>query len=344
MTPLVIEPAEWIERSMSAGLDASPLGDDPTVVVLDGPWEGGPARARPELPSVPVVGRVRSPVDHGVHVLDCCDVVIGEVGDESPGAVPGGTGAVDELVAAIDAHPLAAAVLCQVLRASADLDLATGLLVESLAYATLQAGPDHRSWLDGRRGTDAMPTASHGSVVAVDRIADRLDVELCRPDVHNALDTAMRDQLVAAFDLAAADPSITTVALSGRGPSFCAGGDLSDFGTAPDPATAHAVRSLRLPARSIARIADRVYARVHGASVGAGVELAAFAGQVEAAPDATFRLPELAMGLVPGSGGTVSLPRRIGRQRTGWMALSGRPLDATEALGWGLVDRIGPSV
>jgi enoyl-CoA hydratase/carnithine racemase len=56
--------------------------------------------------------------------------------------------------------------------------------------------------------------------------------------------------------------------------------------------------------------------------------------------DAWFELPEVGMGLVPGAGGTVSLPRRIGRQRTAWLALSGARLDADTALAWGLVDEI----
>ena len=83
-------------------------------------------------------------------------------------------------------------------------------------------------------------------------------------------------------------------------------------------------------------------ARVHDPSVGSGVELAAFAGRVVAAPDATFALPEVAMGLVPGAGGTVSIPARIGRHRTAWLALTGEALDAATALRWGLVDEIVP--
>jgi enoyl-CoA hydratase/carnithine racemase len=61
---------------------------------------------------------------------------------------------------------------------------------------------------------------------------------------------------------------------------------------------------------------------------------------VVARPDTFVRLPEVAMGLVPGAGGTVSLPRRIGRQRTALLALTGRRIDATTAREWGLVDRV----
>ena len=57
---------------------------------------------------------------------------------------------------------------------------------------------------------------------------------------------------------------------------------------------------------------------------------------------AFFQLPEVGLGLVPGAGGTVSLPRRIGRQRTAWLALVGRRLAAEEALAWGLVDEVAP--
>ena len=56
--------------------------------------------------------------------------------------------------------------------------------------------------------------------------------------------------------------------------------------------------------------------------------------------DSFFELPETGLGLVPGAGGTVSIPRRIGRQRTAWMALSGARLDASTALRWGLVDEV----
>ena len=81
-------------------------------------------------------------------------------------------------------------------------------------------------------------------------------------------------------------------------------------------------------------------AQVHGHCVGAGAELAAFCHRVIADPGTLFRLPEVSMGLVPGQGGTVSIPRRIGAQRSAWLALTGRPIDASTALEWGLVDQL----
>ncbi len=83
---------------------------------------------------------------------------------------------------------------------------------------------------------------------------------------------------------------------------------------------------------------------MHGTCVGAGVELPAFAGTVVAGPNTTFRLPENAMGLIPGAGGTVSIPRRIGRWRTLHLALSGMALNAATALAWGLADRVAAGV
>jgi enoyl-CoA hydratase/carnithine racemase len=178
--------------------------------------------------------------------------------------------------------------------------------------------------------------------VAVMGQGTELEVVLDHPEVRNALDTAMRDALVDVLRVAHADTTISRIVLRGAGPSFCSGGDLRQFGTFPDPATAHAVRATRSPAWWVAAEHDRITAVVHGACVGAGVELPAFVHQVVADPAATFRLPEVAFGLVPGAGGTVSVPRRIGRHRAAWMGLTGEVVDAETALAWGLVDHLAP--
>jgi enoyl-CoA hydratase/carnithine racemase len=176
--------------------------------------------------------------------------------------------------------------------------------------------------------------------VLVRRCEARLELTLNRPERRNAFSAQMRDALVEGLRTVVCDASITEVILRGAGAAFCSGGDLDEFGTLPDPATAHGIRSTRNPGRLLAHCADRVRAELHGACVGAGIELPAFARQVVAAEDAFFQLPEVAMGLVPGAGGTVSIPRRIGRQRTAYLALSGLRLDANTAHRWGLVDAI----
>lgn len=245
----------------------------------------------------------------------------------------------DRVAAAVERHPHASLVCAQLLAAAPHDDTEAGLVGESLGYGVLQGGPELAAWLV-RRGSVGPPAPSP-EPVRLARSGDRLTITLHRPEVHNAVDMAVRDALVEAFALVAADPALEAD-LEGEGPSFCSGGDLREFGTFGDPATAHAVRSERLPARALAAVADRVTARVHGACVGAGVELAAFCHRVVAAPGTTFSLPEVGMGLVPGQGGTVSLPRRIGRERTAWLALTGETITAPTALAWGLVDAVEP--
>ena len=235
--------------------------------------------------------------------------------------------------------PLAALALVQLLRHNEGLDVHQGLIAESLVYSTLQAGPEFTAWCAGRAAPPGRASNLEPAVLA-QRDGDRLNLTLNRPERRNAFSMEMRDALVEGLRVAACDPSIAELRLAGAGPAFCSGGDLDEFGTFLDPATAHAVRSTRNPGRWLAACADRVRVDVHGACVGAGAELPAFARHVVAAPDATFQLPEVGMGLVPGAGGSVSLPRRIGRQRTAVLALSGRSIDAATALAWGLVDEV----
>ena len=243
------------------------------------------------------------------------------------------------LDAAVRANPIASAVLVQLLRFGNARTIEAGLVAESLAYAALQAGPEFRAWL-AARSVAPPPRAEPGAPLRVRRDGASLQLTLDRPAKRNAYSAALRDALVEALQLAASDDTLARVVLDGAGAAFCAGGDLDEFGAAPDPATAHAIRTTRSAARLLASLRDRIEVRVHGACVGAGIELAAFAARVVAREDAWFQLPEVAMGLIPGAGGTVSLPRRIGRQRTAWLALSGARLDAATALRWRLVDAI----
>jgi enoyl-CoA hydratase len=242
------------------------------------------------------------------------------------------------IAANIERAPLAAAILVQVLRTTATMPIAEALTVESLAYATAQAGPEFRRWLEayravGRPGEDGPP-------VLIERDDERLTIVLNRPANHNALSVEMRDALCEALELVLADQSIRAVSISGAGRCFSVGGDLTEFGSAPDPATGHAIRAVRLPARLLADCTERVEFHLHGACIGAGVELPAFARRVEAKVRSFFQLPEITFGLIPGAGGCVGIPRRIGRQRTAYLALSARRISAATALRWGLVDAL----
>jgi hypothetical protein len=242
------------------------------------------------------------------------------------------------VVAAVTANPQAAVTLVQLLRMGTALGPRDALVAESLAYATLQGGGEFAHWL-ARRGARVRRAEAEPPVL-VARDGGTLRIELNRPRLHNLYDAAMRDALTEALVVAIADPSIEQVRLSGRGKSFCAGGDLAEFGTVTDPATAHLIRSAANAAPYLLAVADRLHVEVQGAAVGAGLELAAFAHHVTARADATFRLPEVSMGLVPGAGGTVSVVRRIGRHRAAWLMLTGARIDAATAHRWGLVDEV----
>jgi enoyl-CoA hydratase/carnithine racemase len=239
------------------------------------------------------------------------------------------------LIGQVAAHPNAAAVAVQLLRAIEGVSVEHALTLESLAYGMLQGSAEHGHWL---RGRDARPSPPGRVVMARDGAVLRITLD--RPWARNAIDRAMRDGLFEAFTVAASDPDIRRVELRSVGPAFSIGGDLDEFGVTRDPATAHRIRDRTLPSRPLSRRADILDVHVQGACVGAGLEIAAFAGRVTAAPTAWFQLPELAMGLIPGAGGCVSVARRIGRRRTALLLLSGRRINAATALDWGLIDAI----
>ena len=179
--------------------------------------------------------------------------------------------------------------------------------------------------------------------VSIERNGAIWTVVLDRPQARNAIDCALRDELYEAFTLAALDPEVRSIKLRALGQAFCVGADLDEFGTTRDPAQAHLIRSRTLPAKAIAPRASILDVHAQGACVGAGLEMAAFAARFTASRCAWFQLPELSMGLIPGAGGCVSVPSRIGRQRAALLILSGRRINAETALSWGLIDMIQDS-
>ncbi len=294
---------------------------DVPVVVVDGLNEvaGKPATLMAKrlaaLPVVSVATGTRDPAGDGFDVVS---------DDPEP------------ILSAVLSHPIAAVTAAQILRVVERYSVSDALLVESLAYAVLQAGEEHQAWL-AAQPRRVRRDLSAPRVLLVDRV-DHIEVVLDRPRLHNLCDTAMRDQLSEAFRTIAATKR--TIRWRANGPSFCAGGDPAEFGRVPDPAQAHLIRSSANVAPLLASVADRVTVTIDGPAVGAGIELAAFCGTVQAGPRARFRLPELAMGLIPGAGGTVSITNRIGRQRTLKWFLLDLELDATTACEWGLVDHL----
>ena len=248
--------------------------------------------------------------------------------------------ATDRLVVAIDHAPVASAVCARILRATLALSFGDALTLESLGYSMLLASDEFRRWRE--RHPPRAPDGAGTSRVCVDYDGPSLAITLARPARRNAFDARMRDDLAEALEFALIHPDLPPVILRGEGPAFSAGGDLDEFGTADDVGIAHLVRTTRSPVRLAMELKARLTVRLHGACIGAGIEVPAAAARIVAAPGSFFRLPELSMGLIPGAGGTASVPRRIGRHRAAYMALSGAEIHLPTALAWGLVDAEAP--
>ena len=253
-------------------------------------------------------------------------------------SVPDVDAAVATIQATVARTPMASSIATQVVRTGEGLSFEAALVIESLAYSTLLGGQEFRRW---RSDTPRSPNIEEdGPPVRVERSGDVLQIVLTRPKKRNALSAAMRDGQCDALGLIALDPGIERAELSGEGANFCAGGDFQEFGSAGDLASAHILRITASAALAAHRVRDRLSVRGHGAIVGGGLEIAAAAGDFRVQPGALMWLPEVTMGLVPGAGGTVTVPRRIGRQRALYMMLTAARIDVATALDWDLIDGV----
>lgn len=284
------------------------------IVDADGTDLGGVAAALADLPVVSVAVGQADPTDPW-------DLITSDP---------------DPIAEALDRNPIAATTAAIVLRAAGRPCLAESLAFESFAYSTLQSGTEHAVWLTSRGSHVRSDHAAER--VSIRDLGTHLEIAMTRPRLFNLIDTAMRDQLTDAFKTAAHDSR--PVKFVAHGPAFCAGGDPAEFGTADNPAIAGLIRLGLGIAPWISAISERVTAVIDGPCVGAGIELAAYAGTVMATPRARFRLPEVSMGLIPGAGGTASIPARIGSRRTLEWLLLDTELDSATALEWGLIDQV----
>lgn len=163
---------------------------------------------------------------------------------------------------------------------------------------------------------------------------------LDRPEVLNAYDRRMRDEIFAALEWLHAEPGVSVLVVRGNGRAFSTGGDLSEFGSAPSPVRARDVRRQRDVWRLWATLPCLSIVAVHGHAAGGGLEMALLCDLVLCASDARLNLPETALGLIPGVGGTQTLPRTAGITLAAEVLLAGRTLDARAALRHGLAWRV----
>ena len=174
------------------------------------------------------------------------------------------------------------------------------------------------------------------------QVADGLcTITLNRPDKLNSFTKTMLESFLEALETAAADPAIRAVIITGEGRGFCAGQDLSDRAVAPGdeaPDLGESLENRYNPAvRLIRSMPKPVIVAVNGVAAGAGANLAMTGDIVIAARSARFIQSFARIGLLPDSGGTFFLPRRVGAARAMGLALLAEPLDAETAAAWGLI-------
>lgn len=247
-------------------------------------------------------------------------------------------GKLEAFAGAVRAAPMAASVLRHVLRMTDKMAFNDALTVESLAYSTLLGGAEFRAW---RTANPAQGAAGGGSV-RYERTGNHVTLSLSSAETRNAMTAAMRDALCEALAAVLDDPSMPAVTLRAEGACFSVGGALAEFGSNPDLAQAHAIRTTRSVARLLHALGARAAVRFHGACIGSGFEGPAAAARRTAVEGSFFQLPELKFGLIPGAGGTVTLPRAIGRHRACAMMLGGARVSCATALDWGLVHDVAP--
>jgi len=162
---------------------------------------------------------------------------------------------------------------------------------------------------------------------------------LNRPEKVNALDSAHLEELLTSIE-AAAHPAIRVVVLAGRGRAFCGGADVNELERLSAQTAGAFVGKIHRVCAALRRLPVPVVAALHGAVIGAGLELAAACDLRIAAEGTRFAMPEVRRG-IPSVVEAALLPRLMGSGRAAWLVLTGEAIDARRALEWGLIEEIG---
>src|ERR1700675_2110515 len=178
------------------------------------------------------------------------------------------------------------------------------------------------------------------------RVDDRGDglllLTLNRPQVANAMNTRMGRDMLAFFDAVNGDPlAYRAIVVTGAGDkAFCAGGDLKERQGMTDETWAAQHLLFERMIRAFIGCPVPVIGAINGAAYAGGCELALCCDFIYAAETARFALTEVSLGIMPGAGGTQSLPRAVGERRAKEIILTGRPFSAKDAYDWGMVNRL----
>ena len=166
-------------------------------------------------------------------------------------------------------------------------------------------------------------------------------IKLNRPDQINAFNIEMRDMLFQTLELYRDDNEAKVAIISGEGGrGFCAGADLTEFGTTPSQVISRDVRWERDLWGLFIALRKPIIAKLHGYVIGSGIEIAALCDIRVAADSSVFRMPEVALGMIPAAGGTQTLRNMVGASKALEIIMTNRMIDASEAVKIRLIDRI----
>ena len=166
-------------------------------------------------------------------------------------------------------------------------------------------------------------------------------VFLNRPQKSNALDAAMLEAFLSRIREIEGLPGLRVVVLAGNGKSFCGGADVNELANLKKSTAAKFVGKIHACCDALRHLTVPVVARLHGAVIGAGLELAASCDLRVAAEGTRFAMPEVRLG-IPSVVEAALLPRLVGAGRAAWLVLTGEAIDARTALDWGLVEELAP--
>lgn len=165
-------------------------------------------------------------------------------------------------------------------------------------------------------------------------------VVIARPEKANALDSVHLEGLSAAFRELRPREDLRVVVLSGRGKAFCGGADVRELGALDGTNAAAFVGRIHAVCEAIRALPVPVVAQLHGAVIGAGLEIAAACDLRIAAEGTKFAMPEVRLG-IPSVVEAALLPRLMGAGRAAWLVMTGEAIDARRAYEWGLIEEIG---
>ena len=185
-----------------------------------------------------------------------------------------------------------------------------------------------------------MPPSSAFETLLFEKHGAVAHISLNRPQVVNAYNVQMRDDFSQALEAVQLDTDVRALLITGEGRGFCAGADLTEFGTAASQVIARRARWERDVWGQLVNLDRPVVAAVHGYCIGSGLEIALLCDITVAASGTVFALPEVQLGMIPAAGGTQTLPRAVGSSVALDLLLTGRRFLAEEALAMGLLTRL----